>query len=155
MKKEEKKSWSTENVIDMRPATPEYVTEEELRRRGWITDEKDKINPEWYKWLKDEIGVEAIDICELFAFNRGNAIKYLLRAGVKTEKGYSVPEKELEDLKKAKWYIEREIVQLEKILNPMSHLDHSKIRTLKDIDWCKEANKYYKKEEEEKEEEDD
>lgn len=137
MKKEEKEidsSWSKKNVIDMRPAEPEYMTERELCRCGWITDDKDKINPEWYKWLKDEIGVEAIDICELFTFNRGNAIKYLLRAGIKTEKGYSVPEKELEDLKKAKWYIEREIAQLEKMLDSMSHLDHSKIQTFKDID---------------------
>jgi hypothetical protein len=46
-------------------------------------------------------GVEAIQITEHFNFCVGNAIKYLWRAG---EKG-----KYIEDLKKAKWYIEREI----------------------------------------------
>lgn len=147
MEKKEKKIDSSKSI---------HMTEEELRQYGWKADDKDKINPEWYKWLKDEIGVEAIDICELFTFNRGNAIKYLLRAGIKTEKGYSVPEKELEDLRKAKWYIEREIVQLEKMLDPMSHLDYSNIQIFKDIDWCKEANKYNKmKEGKEKEREEE
>lgn len=82
-----------------------------------IEDKYGKINhPLWYKWLKDEIGVEVIELCELFTFNRGSALKYLLRAGIKTEKGYSVPEKEIEDLEKAKWYIEREIKNLKDML---------------------------------------
>jgi len=50
--------------------------------------------------------VECIDIIEHMNFCIGNAIKYLWRAGLKG----SV----LEDLKKAKWYIEREIQKLEK-----------------------------------------
>lgn len=134
--------------------------EERLSRKrgleaGGSDSDIDKINPEWYKWLKDKIGIEAVDVCELFNFNRGNALKYLLRAGAKTEKGYSVPEKELEDLKKAKWYIEREIAQLEKTLNPMSHLDFSNLQTFKDVDWRKEANEYYKAKEEEKRKEED
>lgn len=144
MEKKEKKIDSSKSI---------YMTEEELRQYGWKADDKDKINPEWYKWLKDEIGVEAIDICELFTFNRGNAIKYLLRAGIKTEKGYSVPEKELEDLRKAKWYIEREIVQLEKMLDPMSHLDYSNVQTLAIADCWEQAKEYYKKKEEGEEKE--
>lgn len=46
-------------------------------------------------------GVEAIDIVEHFNFNVGNAIKYLWRCGLKGD--------EIEDLKKAAWYVNREI----------------------------------------------
>lgn len=55
-------------------------------------------------------GFEVIDVCEQLrapdgsgGFNRGNAFKYLARAGWKS------PEKHLEDLEKAKNYIQREI----------------------------------------------
>ncbi|MBM4686229.1 DUF3310 domain-containing protein [Rhodococcus hoagii] len=48
-----------------------------------------------------------MDITENLNFNRGNAIKYAARAGAKD------PAKELEDLHKAKWYIDREISRLE------------------------------------------
>ena len=44
-------------------------------------------------------------------FHTGNALKYIVRAGKKN------PEKELEDLQKAVWYIERKIKLLEN-LNP-------------------------------------
>lgn len=40
-------------------------------------------------------------------FDRGNAVKYLCRAGKKN------PDKEIEDLNKAKWYIEHEIKTIE------------------------------------------
>jgi len=50
-------------------------------------------------------GVECITIVEFFTINVGNAVKYLWRAG---NKGALV-----EDLKKARWYIEREIARLE------------------------------------------
>ena len=46
-------------------------------------------------------GIECIQITEHFNFNVGNAIKYLFRH---EHKG-----KPLEDLKKARWYIDREI----------------------------------------------
>lgn len=46
-------------------------------------------------------GIECIDIVEHYNFNTGNAIKYLWRAGLK--------EDEIEDLKKAAWYVNREI----------------------------------------------
>lgn len=41
-------------------------------------------------------------------FHRGNAVKYISRAGKKD------PTKEIEDLKKAVWYLDREINRLEK-----------------------------------------
>ncbi len=46
-------------------------------------------------------GVECIQITEHMNFNLGNAIKYIWRAGLKNSA--------LEDLKKAAWYIDREI----------------------------------------------
>ena len=49
-------------------------------------------------------GVECITITEGFNFNVGNAIKYLWRAGLKGG--------EVEDLKKAAWYVNREIKRI-------------------------------------------
>lgn len=46
-------------------------------------------------------GVECIDVVEQMNFNLGNAVKYIWRAD---EKGNPI-----QDLEKAKWYIEREI----------------------------------------------
>ena len=46
---------------------------------------------------------EVIDLIEDLPFCRGAAIKYIYRAGFKD------PEKELEDLQKAAWNIQREI----------------------------------------------
>lgn len=51
-------------------------------------------------------GLEIIDLTEQLNFNRGNAVKYISRAGLKP----SVIE--LEDLKKARWYIDREIKRI-------------------------------------------
>lgn len=53
-------------------------------------------------------GMEVIDVIEAFGlgFLRGNVIKYLLRAGHKDDI--------LQDLNKAKWYLEREISNIEK-----------------------------------------
>lgn len=51
-------------------------------------------------------GIEAIDVTQLFNFNVGNALKYLLRHGKKFNK--------LEDLQKAKQYIDFEINRINK-----------------------------------------
>ena len=53
--------------------------------------------------------IEVIDFIEdkKLGFCLGNAIKYISRAGKKD------PSKEIEDLNKAKWYIERRIKELE------------------------------------------
>ncbi len=51
-------------------------------------------------------GVECIEITQHMNFCLGNAIKYLWRAGLKL----STP---IEDLKKARWYINREIERIE------------------------------------------
>lgn len=48
-------------------------------------------------------GMEVIDVIDAFrlGFNIGNAIKYALRSGKKGDR--------IEDLKKARWYLDREI----------------------------------------------
>jgi hypothetical protein len=52
-------------------------------------------------------GVECIQVTEHMNFCLGNAIKYIWRANIKHENP-------LEDLRKAAWYINREIQRLEK-----------------------------------------
>lgn len=72
---------------------------------------KDNINhPSHY--TSHPSGIECIDIAEHHDFCIGNAIKYLWRAGPKSEDGISKKEKQIEDLKKAIWYIKREIKHL-------------------------------------------
>lgn len=75
---------------------------------------EDKVNhPSHYCWLKDKCGIEVIDITRHLDFDLGNAVKYILRSGKKTEQGYDDIEKEIEDLQKAIFYINDKI----KLLN--------------------------------------
>jgi hypothetical protein len=68
-----------------------------------ITYHKDMVNgPAHYQGTKVIEFIEAFDL----NFARASVIKYVSRAKLKNN--------ELEDLKKAKWYIEREILRLEK-----------------------------------------
>lgn len=59
-------------------------------------------------------GIECIDIVRHHNFNIGNAIKYLWRCGVKTEEGMDIQDKAIEDLQKAIFYIQDEIIRLQK-----------------------------------------
>ena len=52
-------------------------------------------------------GVEAEDICRYLPFNLGNVVKYACRAGRKD------PTKKIEDLMKARDYLDNEIKRLE------------------------------------------
>jgi hypothetical protein len=54
--------------------------------------------------------IKVIDAWQL-GFSLGNTVKYISRAGKKN------PDKELEDLKKAKWYLDHHIKNLENKLN--------------------------------------
>lgn len=67
----------------------------------------DPLNPSHYK---SENGFQAIDVIEGFhlGFNLGNSIKYILRAGKKNPV--------IEDLSKARWYLDREIARIEATL---------------------------------------
>lgn len=70
-------------------------------------------SPGHYTWLKDKCGIEVIDITRHLDFNTGNAVKYLLRAGHKSEAGMTDKEKTIQDLQKAVWYIHDRIKMLE------------------------------------------
>ena len=74
----------------------------------WIEKMKDMVNhPPHY--TSDPSGIECIQITRHRNFNVGNAIKYLWRAGIKDDA------KQIEDLKKAVFYINDEINRLESI----------------------------------------
>ena len=64
----------------------------------------DAINPKHYK----DSNVEPIDAIEAWSlnFNLGNVVKYIARCGKKDE--------EIQELKKAQWYLNREIERREK-----------------------------------------
>ncbi|MEU5577802.1 DUF3310 domain-containing protein [Streptomyces huasconensis] len=85
--------WYRDN--DVRPA-PEEAS---------VKPDDSVTHPSHYTWLPN--GVEVIDITEHMNFNRGNAVKYMARAGRKSRTT------ELEDLKKARWYLDREIHRME------------------------------------------
>jgi len=83
-----------------------------------------KTSDDTYKWVRDDLlkpeeevnhpphytvgGIETIDFIEAkqLNFNLGNVVKYLSRAGEKD----SDP---LQDLQKARWYLNREIARVE------------------------------------------
>jgi hypothetical protein len=73
---------------------------------------KEWIDSDNNEWANDSIhkpkhytehpsGIECIQVTEHMGFNLGNAIKYIWRCDLKKDA--------IEDLKKAKWYIDREI----------------------------------------------
>jgi hypothetical protein len=72
--------------------------------------EQDLVNhPSHYRLAP---GVEVIDLTEQLDFLRGNAVKYLARAGRKNGSD------ELQDLQKARWYVDRAIAKHEKEQQP-------------------------------------
>lgn len=78
------------------------------------TQEKDNVNhPSHY--TTHPSGVECIQVTRHMNFNKGNAIKYIWRSGLKND--------EAEDLKKAIFYLEDEIKRLEQTKNhPLTHV---------------------------------
>jgi hypothetical protein len=67
--------------------------------------EKDNVNrPKHY--TAHPSGVECIQITEHMGFNLGNAVKYIWRADLK--------DNAVQDLRKAAWYINREITKRSK-----------------------------------------
>ena len=59
-------------------------------------------HPEYYK----KNGIETIEVIRHYVCDIANAQKYLMRAGEKPEQGMTAEEKEVEDLRKALWYIQ-------------------------------------------------
>lgn len=81
------------------------------KRNECTSIKEDKVNsPKHY--TSHPSGIECIEITKHYDFCIGNAIKYLWRAGLKKEEGYSDKNKEVEDLKKAIWYINEKIKTL-------------------------------------------
>ena len=77
---------------------------------------KEWVDSDHGEWANDSIhkpkhytehpsGIECIQVTEHMGFNLGNAIKYIWRFDLKKDA--------IEDLKKAKWYIDREITKRE------------------------------------------
>ena len=54
-------------------------------------------------------GIECIQITEHMSFNLGNALKYIWRCDLKKDA--------VEDLRKARWYLDREIAKRTKVDN--------------------------------------
>jgi hypothetical protein len=75
-------------------------------------DNKEMVNHPNHYGGEDNIyeAIKVIDAWEL-GFSLGNTVKYISRAGKKNS------DKELEDLKKAKWYLDHHIKNLETKLN--------------------------------------
>ncbi len=76
-------------------------------------EQKEMVNHPVHYQFGENNEYEAIKVIDAWqlGFSLGNTVKYISRAGKKN------PEKELEDLKKAKWYLEHHIKNLENKLN--------------------------------------
>lgn len=100
----------------LNPNTNKYeelkiMTDEQFQNITFDTQQPDpQINPEHYQNFS--YNTEVIDIAENLSYNAGNAVKYLARA-TRTD-GQTKHENPLTDLRKAKWYVEREIDRLER-----------------------------------------
>lgn len=103
-----------ENLDPPHPTCAETTSHADLvaSRKSWICTEKCPTPPapdaveHPAHYTSHPSGVECITVTEHMSFLRGNAVKYLWRAG---EKGDA-----LTDLRKARWYLDREIANLER-----------------------------------------
>lgn len=96
-------------------AAKALTREEEVMRTQLSEVKEDVVNhPSHYTFYQ---GLEVIDLTEQMNFNRGNAVKHIARAGLKNKN------KEIEDLEKAAWYIQREIDRLKNAGAPDSGLE--------------------------------
>ena len=82
-----------------------FVNPSDMYRDAYIND---PVNHPWH--YTSYKGLEIIDLTEQMNFNRGNAVKYITRAGLKDP----TRDAEIEDLEKALWYIDREIQRLKR-----------------------------------------
>ena len=99
----------TEKYYESKSNEERYLEFFELAKE--MNQKIDMVNhPKHY--TSDPSGVEAIEITRHRNFNIGNAIKYLWRAGLKEDPSKDVLEKQVEDLRKAVFYINDEITRL-------------------------------------------
>ena len=97
--------------VRFRVSTMPFLEEKENVPRGTMDSESRVEHPNYYKLSN---GIEVLDIVRDLPFNIGNVVKYVIRAGKKKEAGLSDKQKQIEDLEKAKFYIEDAIEQLNK-----------------------------------------
>ena len=89
----------TSDYTPLKPGDIIYATPEKLK--FFYPDKNDPVNhPKHY--TEHPSGIECIQITEHMGFCLGNAIKYIWRADLKNG---------TEDLKKAVWYLQREITK--------------------------------------------
>jgi hypothetical protein len=86
--------WVKRDLYIKAPQTIDKEIEEFFERAKDVVN-----NPKHY--TEHPSGIECIEVTEHMGFNLGNAIKYIWRCDLKKDA--------IEDLKKAKWYIDREI----------------------------------------------
>lgn len=80
----------------------ELIVKDLDAKRLGINSAGDEVNsPKHY--TNHPSGIECIQITEHMGFNLGNALKYIWRCDLKRNA--------IQDLEKAKWYIEREIAK--------------------------------------------
>jgi hypothetical protein len=76
-----------------------------MKKAALATVDHDPVNHPLH-YISHPSGVECITIAEHFSFNLGNAVKYIWRAVAPNR------ERRIEDLEKARWYLDREIGRL-------------------------------------------
>lgn len=87
------------------------ITMVEARKEDFTPEHDNVDHPSHY--TQHPSGIECIEITRHYCFSIGNAIKYLWRAGLKKDASMDDKMKEIEDLRKAIWYINDRITQLE------------------------------------------
>lgn len=86
----------------MSEQSPQSVPENRTPDLGPSVDYDPVNRPKHY--VNQACGIEPIEICEHMGFNLGNVVKYVMRHDKKNG---------IEDLKKARWYLDREIKKQE------------------------------------------
>lgn len=97
-------------ALNIPPTCQNYfeLINDNLPKADFDTTKEDNVNhPSHY--TSHPSGIECITITQHHDFCIGNAIKYLWRAGLKKDADKSDIEKEIEDLEKARWYINQKI----------------------------------------------
>jgi len=77
----------------------------------------DNTNPDYYKFPS---GAEVIDISEHLSANGAQALQYIARA---TRQDGKVKGNPVEDLRKALWFVQREIARLEPVKTPREYFE--------------------------------
>lgn len=111
----ERISYSPDSRLTIYPLGQPYAIYDKSKYKYELEDDSIKIlensdsvsRPPYYAngWSN---GAEVIDLTEHLSFCAGNVVKYVCRAGRKD------PDKHLEDLRKARWYLDREIERIER-----------------------------------------